>query len=156
GVIVTTGSGNDTAMIQSTLAGAPTLVSTGGGDDTIFVASSTNLAASVISGLAGPLTVDAGPGKNAPAVSEAAPTPADTVFITSAAIGTKNAPNAIWYKASGGTFGGGVTFIGGQGNDGFVILSTFPGAPTTVYANGGNDTFNVGATVASGYQSLTL
>ncbi len=155
GVNVTTGPGNDIAVVESTQAGAPTFINTGNGDDSLYVSSSTNLAAGVISGLAGPLTLDAGAGKNGLVVSEAAATTADTVFITSAAIGTKNAPNAIWYKATGGGFAG-VIFIGGSGNDGFVVLSTFPGTPTTVYGNGGNDTFNVGATPSTAYQSLTL
>jgi hypothetical protein len=89
-------------------------------------------------------------------VSEAGTAAPDSVALTSSAIGSKNAPSAIWYKASGGNFNGGVTFIGGQGNDTYVVLSTFPGAPTTIYGNGGSNTFNVGVNTASGYASLTL
>jgi hypothetical protein len=156
GLNVTTGAGNDTVVVQSTAAGTPTVVNTGAGNDTIDVASTTNLAASVLSGLAGPLTIDAGPGANTLTVSDAGSTSTNAYFITGSAIGPSDSPNAIWFKSTGGNFNGGVNFVGGQASDTYVILGTFPAAPTAVYGQGGNDTFDTGVSTASSYGNLTL
>src|SRR5262249_35280329 len=61
-----------------------------------------------------------------------------------------------YYRSTGGTYGNGVIFVGSSGNETVVVLGTAPGAPTTVYGRGTNDTFNVGVTSFSGYRSLTL
>jgi hypothetical protein len=156
GLNVTTGPGNDTVVVQSTAAGTPTVVNTGAGNDTVIVASTTNLAASTLGGLAGPLSIDAGPGANALTVSDAGSPGTNAYFITGSAIGPSDSPNAIWFKATGGNFNGGVNFVGGQANDTYVILGTFPGAPTAVYGQGGNDTFNTGVSTASSYGNLTI
>jgi hypothetical protein len=152
---ILTGPGADTVAVQSLPAGAPTLISTGDGNDAVTVGSA-GLPDSVLDGLLSALTVDAGPGSNALTVSEAGRTTADTVFLTGGSITSQADPSGIWYRASGGTFGQGVTYIGGTSADTFVVLGTSPGSPTTVYGHGGTDTFNVGVTTLSGYQAVTL
>src|SRR5262249_33489550 len=152
---ILTGPGADSVAVQSLPPGAPTLISTGAGDDAGTVGSA-GLPDSVLNGLLSALTVDAGPGSNALTVSEAGSTAADTVFLSGSSITSQADPSGIWYRASGGTFGQGVIYIGGTSNDTFVVLGTSPGSPTTIYGRGGNDTFNLGVTTLSGYRALTL
>ena len=46
--------------------------------------------------------------------------------------------------------------VTGNGDDTVIVTGQFPGAPTAVYTQGGNDTFYVGVTARSGYAGLTL
>src|SRR5262249_27538899 len=131
GLSVTTGSGNDTVFVLGTPAGGPTSGLTGGGGGPGFVSSSTRLAAGQLHALGGPLAVDAGAGSNLLAVSEAASTTPDRVFFVPGAIVGKAPAFAVFYRATGGTFGRGVNFAGGLANDVFVVQGKTSGTPMT-------------------------
>ncbi len=154
GVTVLTSAADDTIFVESTLAGAPTLVDTAGGNDKVTVASSPDLAASTLGGIDGPLTIEEGSGSNSLIFSDAARGAADTVYVTSGGISTQSVPAAIFFQASGGTFDGGITYVAGSVDDVFVIQGT-PG-PMTVYAREGDDTFNIALTADSTIKGLVL
>jgi hypothetical protein len=62
----------------------------------------------------------------------------------------------VLFRASGGNFDRGIDLVTGGGNDVIIFQSQFPGAPTAVYANGGDDAFHVGVNASVPYQRLTL
>jgi hypothetical protein len=156
GLTVTTGAGNDIVYVQSTALNTPTLVQTGAGDDSVIVSSDPGLRNGVLNGLAGRLTIDAGPGKNSLVLSDAAQGVGNQVWVTDHAIAGVQVPFSVSFKATGGNFNRGIALITGAGNDTINVLSQFPGAPTWVYTNGGDDTFHVSVTSASAYANLVL
>jgi hypothetical protein len=65
-------------------------------------------------------------------------------------------PFAVLFQASGGNFNRGIALVAGGGDDTMIVQSQFPGAPTAIYANGGDDIFHVGVNANHPYQGLTL
>jgi hypothetical protein len=109
------------------------------------------------------LTVDGGGGNNRLTVFLYDTIARDTVWLTGSAIARDTAPFLLFYRATGGTFGGGVTVVLGEPGgvraitaDTVVVQGQLPGAPTTVYANGGDDGFWVLVSETSNYAGLTL
>jgi hypothetical protein len=112
-------------------------VNAGAGNDTVTVKPTTASTTSV--------TVDAGTGSNT-LVSDLSSLPQNnTVTVTKAGIGDTAALLALYYQATGGTFGGGVIVKTGAGNDLVDVKSTLAGAPTSVYTGAGNDVLMAGS-----------
>src|SRR5262249_38143630 len=80
----------------------------------------------------------------------------DTVWLAAGAIARDTAPFLLFYRETGGTFAGGVAVVLGNGPEAVVVQGQLVGAPTTVYAQGGDDAFWVLASEASGYANMTL
>ncbi len=81
---------------------------------------------------------------------------ADTVWVNEVGISRERAPFLVFYRATGGSFGGGVAVVLGNGNETTVLQGQLAGAPTTVFADGGDDQFFVALTSASNYANVTL
>src|SRR5262249_20208871 len=116
------GSGADTIVVQSTLAGGPTTVNSGGGGGSLVVPFTSTLASGLLTGLAGPLTVDGGGGSNSLLVSEAGTKAGDTVALSGMTITTGSVPLPITYLATGGSFAAGIQLFTGSGNDVVRVL----------------------------------
>jgi hypothetical protein len=141
-------------------SGVATLLFAGGpGDDTFFVTpGAVALAGDNALGYSGvqSLTVDGGGGSNRLVVFLNDITTSDTVWVSAAAISRDTAAFRVFYRATGGTFGGGVVAALGSGPETVIVQSQLAGAPTTIYAQGGDDVFVVAVTAASAYADLTL
>jgi hypothetical protein len=140
-VLVNGGAGNDIVFVRSTAAGTTTQVNAGGGDDTLLVSS----VPGTLDTFAGKLTLDAGPGTNALYVISTGRSAADSVVLTDSFVGSGVVPFLVNYRAGGGTFGRGVLFLTGSGDNLVSIWSTLAGGPTFVFGGAGNDTFFVTA-----------
>jgi hypothetical protein len=101
------------------------------------------------------LTVDAG-GISSLTVFLNDSTAPDNVWLTAGAIARDKAPFLLFYRASGGTFGGGVSVVLSDAPEAVVVQSQLAGAPTAVYAEGGDDGFWVLVSESSGYAGLTI
>src|SRR5262249_41798209 len=66
------------------------------------------------------------------------------------------APFLLFYRDTGGTFGGGVAVVLGDGPEAVVVQGQLAGTPTTVYAEGGDDGFWVLVSETSAYANLTI
>src|SRR5439155_2777358 len=73
-----------------------------------------------------------------------------------AGIDGDRAPFLLYYRATGGGFGGGVAVVIGSGNETAILQGQLTGAPTTVYAGAGDDRLIVAVTSASNYANVTL
>jgi hypothetical protein len=133
------GAGADTFIVHGTAAGTAVQVNGGAGDDTFVVTS----AADRLDTFAGPLAVDGGAGSNELFVTEIGSSIADTVTVTATALSGTAVPWHIDYTATGGTFGRGVFFTAGSGDDTLNVQGTAADSPTFLYGWGGNDVFNV-------------
>jgi hypothetical protein len=125
------------------------------------------------------LTVDGGGGSDRLVVYLDDTTLPDTVWLTAGAVARQNSPFLLWYRSSGGSFGGGVAvvlagvpvwFLAAQtygtgtrslpaqflGPEVVVVQGQLAGAPTTVYGGIGHVAFDVAVTSGSGYAGLTL
>jgi hypothetical protein len=102
------------------------------------------------------LTVDGGGGTNTLNVLLNDTNAPDTVWLSAGGIARDTAPFLLFYRATGGTFGGGVAVVLGDGPEAVVVQGQLAGAPTTVYAQGGDDAFWVLVSESSGYAGLTL
>jgi hypothetical protein len=102
------------------------------------------------------LTVDAGAGSNRLVVYLDDTNAPDTVWVTGNGIARDRAPFLLFYRSTGGTFGGGVAVVLGAGPETVVVQGQPTGVPLAVYGQGGDDTFYVGVTAQSGYANLTL
>ncbi len=145
---------------NSFAGGVATLLVTGGpGDDTFFVTpGSVALAGDNALGYSGVqfLTVDGGGGNNRLVAFLNDITTSDKVWVSAFAISRDTAAFRVFYRATGGTFAGGVVAVLGTGPETVIVQSQLAGAPTTIYAQGGNDIFSVAVTSASAYTNLTL
>jgi hypothetical protein len=155
GVYLLTGSGNDQVSVLSTRAGATTAVNTGGGNDLVVV-SSDPTGTGTLNGLAGPLTIDEGSGVNELFVSEMGSIQPDQVSLFSNQILSASLGFVITYQATGGTFGNGVVFDGGSGNDVVTVWSALANIPTLINTGGGDDVINVQVFANSTYSTLYL
>ncbi len=155
-IFLTLGSGGNQVFIQGTQAGAPTLVQTGSGNDVIQVSSDPNPRLGLLSTLAAPLTIDAGAGANQLTLSEAASTTADKLWVTSQAVSGDAASFLVFYRATGGDLSRGLNVVAGSGDDTLIVQSQLTGVPTTLNANGGNDTFVVAVSTMSAYSGLLV
>jgi hypothetical protein len=140
---------------------ATVLIEGGGGDDTFFV-SPTAVAQPGgnplnYSGVKA-LTVDGGGGSNRLEIFLNDSTAPDTVWVTASGIARDLAPFLLYYRATTGTFGGGVAVVLGAIPGTVVVQGQQVGAPTTLYATGSSplNVFNVTVTATSAYQNLTL
>jgi hypothetical protein len=140
-----TGAGNDTALIQSTLAGATTTVDTGAGNDSFYVSSAVGNSGN-LGGLRGPLAIDAGAGSNFLTVSDASGTGPDTITLTDGSITDTALGLGIAY---GGNFVG-VNLATGPGAVRVNVRGTAAGASTAVLNRGGDDTIDVNANAGAG------
>jgi uncharacterized protein (TIGR03118 family) len=131
----------------------------GSGDDTIFV-NPTALAhdgdnAINYTGVTF-LTVDGGGGGNNRLVVFLNDiSTADTVWMQSFAISRVTAPFLMFYRSTGGSFGGGLAVVLGTGGPTAIVQGQAAGVPTIIYGQG-DATFNVAVTASSGYSNLTL
>src|SRR5439155_11409662 len=80
----------------------------------------------------------------------------DTVWVNSNAVSRDGAAFRLFYRDTGGAFGQGVNFVLGNGNETVIVQGQQAGAPTTIYAEGGDDVFFVAVTAGSAYTNLTL
>jgi fibronectin-binding autotransporter adhesin len=149
-VAARTGAGADTALVQSTLAGATTAINTGSGDDVLYVSSAVGTGGT-LDGLRGPLVLDAGAGSNFLVVSAAGGGP-DTLTLTGSSI-SDTAGLSIAYQASGGSFAG-VNLATGPGDFRVYVQSTAAGAVTGVLNLGGDDTVDVCSDTATNMGDL--
>jgi hypothetical protein len=134
-----TGAGRDMVLVQSTTAGANTVVACGGADN-IYVSSAVGKGGN-LSGLRGPLAIDARAGRSFLTVSDAGGSGPDTFTLTGSAV-TDAAGLSIAYTASGGSFAG-VNLATGPGAVRVNVQSTAAGAITGVLNFGGADTIDV-------------
>ncbi len=81
---------------------------------------------------------------------------ADKIWLTDNGIARDNNPFLLFYHASGGTLGGGVAVVLGNGPETVIVSGQQAGAPTTVYGEGGDDTFFVVVTTGIRYNNMTL
>jgi hypothetical protein len=102
------------------------------------------------------LTVDGGGGSNTLQVFLNDTNAPDTVWVSSSAVSRDTAFFQVFYRATGGTFAGGITVVLGNGPETVVVQSQLAGSPTAVFAQGGDDVFDVVVTANSAYQNLTL
>jgi hypothetical protein len=102
------------------------------------------------------LTVDGGGGNNRLVVYLNDISSADKVWLTGAAVARDTAPFLLWYRDTGGSLGGGLTVVLGDGPETTVVQGQMTGAPTTVYGGDGDNAFYVALTSYSAYAKLTL
>jgi uncharacterized protein (TIGR03118 family) len=146
--------------VGASVTGVNTFLYEGGsGDDTLFV-NPTALAhqddnSINYSGVSF-LTIDGGGGNNSLTVFLNDTNAADKVWIDASAMSRDTAKFLLFYRSSGGSFGGGVTVVLGNGDETVIVQGQAAGAPLTIYAQGGNDVFNVVVTSSSNYANLTL
>ena len=98
--------------------------------------------------------MDEGAGSNSLLVSEYFATTGDNIGITSGGIFSSVRSFVVYYSATGGTFGGGITVLTGSGNDTVTVYSQAAGAPLIVSTGAGNDGVEVVCTSASPYSGL--
>ena len=80
----------------------------------------------------------------------------DTVWLTAWGLAHDKAPFLLFYRDTGGTFGGGVAVVLGDAAEAVVVQGQLAGTPTTVYAEGGDDGIWVLVAESSGYTGMTL
>jgi hypothetical protein len=135
------------------------LIAGGPGDDAFFVTPSVVARqgdnAIAYSGVRF-LTVDGGGGSNRLTVFLNDISTPDTVWLTAGGIARDTAPFLLFYRDTGGTLGGGVAVVLGEGPEAVVVQGQLAGVPTTVYAEGGDDGFWVLVSETSGYAGLTI
>jgi hypothetical protein len=141
-----------------TVAGVTTMLITGGsGNDTFFVKPGVvGLGGNPLSYGVQFLTIDGGGGTNTLNVYLFGTSVADTLWVNANGIDRVNAAFLLFYRDTGGTFGGGVAVVLGIAPTTIVVQSQQTGVPLAIFANGGMDTFNVAVTTSSAYQNLTL
>jgi hypothetical protein len=140
GVFLYTGQGNDTVYVQGTLGGGTTSIASGAGNDQFLVGSPVV----GLGNLLGPLSIDAGAGSNLLYVSDAQDTTGnDKVLNVTANSITSSTPQQfglpplqLLYASTGGTFGQGVSVLGGV-NSQITISSEAPLAPMFVSGTSG-------------------
>jgi hypothetical protein len=148
-----TGAGDDTALIQSTPAGATTAINTGGGNDVFYVSSAVGNSGN-LDGIRGSLLIDAGAGSNFLVVSDAGGSGPDTLTLTGNSIADTAVGFHIGYQASGGSFAG-VNLATGPGAVRVNVQSTAAGALTGVLNLGGADTIDVCSDTAANQGDLS-
>jgi hypothetical protein len=103
------------------------------------------------------LTVDGGGGSNNRlAVYLTDISTPDKVWFNGNGVARDTNPFLLFYRSTGGTFGGGVAVVLGDGPEAVVVQGQLAGAPTTIYGEGGDDIFYVAVTSSSAYTNLTL
>src|SRR5262249_36015061 len=80
----------------------------------------------------------------------------DKVWVGANALSRDTAKFLVFYRSSGGSFGGGVTVVLGNGDETVIVQGQPAGAPLAIFAQGGNDVFDVAAAASSNYANLTL
>lgn len=153
-LVLNSGRGDDTLLVQSTAAGTVTWLNTGAGDDGIHVSSDAPAGLGDLTGLRGVLYIDGQAGDNLLEVSDAGSSAADPQAVLTESEITGLGPEAIHYAATGGTFGGGVHVIMGTGDDGLSVVSLRGDAVTRVTGNPGNDRITVEGTVTAGHLEI--
>jgi Ca2+-binding RTX toxin-like protein len=133
---LTVNSNNSADTIDIKSITGPTHINGNAADDTI------NVYASVTGQYLTSLDVDAGSGSNALQVNEGWSLTKDKFLITKQTISSGFLPG-VKYKASGGSYGGGINVVATNWDDDVNIVSTLAGVTTTVNAMGGNDTVRV-------------
>ena len=103
------------------------------------------------------LTVDGGSGTNTLNLflNDVTP-PGTTVWVGAGAVSRTPGSFLLFYRDTGGTFGGGLNIVLGISATTIVVQSQQAGVPTALYAQGAADVFNVAVTTSSAYQGLTL
>jgi uncharacterized protein (TIGR03118 family) len=131
----------------------------GSGDDTLFVnptalahAGDNSIGYSGVSFL----TVDGGGGNNTLQVFLNDTNAADKIWFGGNAVSRDTAKFLMFYRDTGGSFGGGVSVVLGGGSETVNVQGQAAGTPTTIFANGGNDVFNVAVPQGIDYSKLTL
>jgi uncharacterized repeat protein (TIGR01451 family) len=102
------------------------------------------------------LTIDGGGGSDTLQVFLNDTTAPDTVWLNAGALSRDKAFFLLYYRDTGGTFGGGVAVVLGNGPETAVVQGQLAGAPTSVFGQGSAVVFNVAVTSSSGYAGLTL
>jgi hypothetical protein len=146
GILVLTGSGDDTVTVQGAPAGTLLSVFTGGGNDVVVVSPP----AGSLSTLQSTLGIDGGTGINTLIVSEAGFDGSEALTVTGSAVVSTAQNFAILFGATGGTFGGGVRVQTGAGADTVQVRGTAANAPLSVFTGGGDDAIQVYAAASTG------
>ena len=148
-VTVQSGGGSDTVNVNANALGVT--LDLGAGDDAVNVGNGS------LAGVNGPLFVNAGAGNNRLTVSDANSGIGRIYAVTSNAIFGAT-PNPISFVAPGGRFfapgGGGVTLLGGNGNDTFNVFDTTAASQFRVNGGGGDDVFSVNSLTTLGTIAL--
>ncbi len=139
---VFTSAGADVINVQSTLAGATTVVNGGGAGDTINVSSNAPANTGTLDNIAGTLMLDGGAGVNVLVVSDSGDPDADTAVVLTNTTLTGLAPATIQFLGGSG-FTGGITVQAGTAGDTIELQGSLMGSPTTINAGPGADTFRV-------------
>jgi hypothetical protein len=149
-LLVATGGGNDSVLVQGTAANVMTFISTAAGTDGVTVGSTSD-SSGVVDNLLGPLSVDLGGGTNGLVVNDLGGTTTDGVvlFGTSITVGKLSRQLHVSYAASGGTLA--LNVQTGSGDDQVNVQGTAANATTIIGAGAGTDSFGVAVTAASGY-----
>jgi hypothetical protein len=147
-VKLVTAGGGSVVLVRGTVAGAVTSLYTLGPSNSISVAS----AAATLDTIKGQLDIDAGTGNNTLLVDDAGRTTDEGIVMAASSI--TGGSLLINYTASGGTFGVGVYFEAGSGNNTILVTGTAAGANTYVETGSGTDT--VYANVSRGNGTLVV
>jgi hypothetical protein len=102
------------------------------------------------------LTVDGDGGTNRLVVFLDDISTPDRVWLNGSGVARDVNPFLVFYRDSTGGFGGGVALVLGNGNETVIAQGQFTGAPTTIYGQGGDDTFFVGLTASNPMPGLTV
>jgi len=135
-LLVRLGSAADTVNVRGT--SAKTTIEAGAGNDAIHVSDDAPTGAGSLDDVAAELILDAGAGvANLLHVSDAGDADADTDVRIDAGSVRGLAPADITYRATGGSFGGGIEVRGGSGGNTFTVTGVSPDAVTALHAGAG-------------------
>ncbi|RLB73277.1 MAG: hypothetical protein DRH06_10730, partial [Deltaproteobacteria bacterium] len=142
---IASGSGNNTVNVQSTLEGTGTTIIANAGDDTFNISSDAPINSGTLDGIDGELHLDGGAGDNTLNISDRGNSSGLTGVVLDetgiSGLGDSGSGN-ITYEASG-SFGGGLNFGFGSGDDNITVIGTRPAAVTTLHMGAGNDSVEI-------------
>ncbi|PLX90217.1 MAG: hypothetical protein C0620_13905 [Desulfuromonas sp.] len=124
--------GADTLILRSTEGHV--VLDGGAGDDSFLLGSTDGL----LDGLQGPITLAGGDGQDRLVLDDSGDTTDNTGVLTATTITGLGLSDGVSYEGLEE-----LAIVLGSGNDTFNTQSTLAGTSTTVYANDGDDTFNV-------------
>ncbi|WP_300673983.1 LEPR-XLL domain-containing protein [Desulfoluna sp.] len=157
-LIIHTGSADDQVTVTDTLGqedASTVTIFSGEGDDTFNVSSEAALNLGSLDGVVGNLVIDAGAGgENSLTVSDGGDADGDGAIWISGELITGMARGDITYVATGGTFGGDIRIMAGQGSDFITLASIRTQDLTHIDAHGGDDTLTLLSTVDGGFLDL--